>query len=76
MSTSQPLNSQLLPCARHTFSVIAKAHLCLAETNCVFSAADTVELFQLGLLDILCLAPVSDIGARRAAAAVAARTAA
>lgn len=37
----------------HTFTVIAKGHLGLAETNGVLSSADTIELLQLGLLDIL-----------------------
>lgn len=36
-----------------TFSVIAEAHLCLAQTNCVLSLADAIELLEVGLLNAL-----------------------
>jgi hypothetical protein len=36
-----------------TFAVVTEAHLGLAEANGVFAGADTVELLELGLLDIL-----------------------
>ena len=36
-----------------TFTVVAKRHLGLAQTNCVLSSADSIELFKLGLLNIL-----------------------
>lgn len=36
-----------------TFAVVTEGHLGLAETNCVLSGTDTVELLEVGLLDIL-----------------------
>jgi hypothetical protein len=36
-----------------TFTVIAEAHLCLAEADRVFARADAIELLELALLDIL-----------------------
>lgn len=36
-----------------TFTVVAKGHLGLAETNGVFASADAIELFELGLLNVL-----------------------
>lgn len=36
-----------------TFTVIAESHLGLAETNSVFASADAIELFELGLLNVL-----------------------
>jgi hypothetical protein len=64
MSVLSALNFHTIPaekgeCAEgigqteHTFTVIAKGHLGLAETNGVLSSADTIELLQLSLLDIL-----------------------
>lgn len=35
---------------RPTFSIIAEAHLGLAEANCVFSLAHAIELLQLTLV--------------------------
>ena len=35
------------------FSIIAKAHFGLSETDCVFPLANAIELFQLGLVDTL-----------------------
>lgn len=37
----------------HTFSIIAKAHLCLAKANCIFSLADAIEFLKLCLVDAL-----------------------
>lgn len=39
----------------HTFSIIAKAHLGLAKANGVFALADSIELFEFGLVDTLYL---------------------
>lgn len=36
-----------------TFSVVAEAHLGLAEANGVFALADTIELLELCLVDAL-----------------------
>ena len=36
-----------------TFSIIAEAHFGLSETNCVFSLANAIKLFQLSLVDTL-----------------------
>ena len=39
-----------------TFAIIAEAHLCLSQPNCVLSLTDTIELFKLCLvytLDLL-----------------------
>jgi hypothetical protein len=36
-----------------TFSVVAEAHLGLAETNGVFALADAIELLELCLVDAL-----------------------
>ena len=36
-----------------TFAVVAEGHLGLAETNGVFASADAIELFELGLLNVL-----------------------
>lgn len=36
-----------------TFTVIAEAHFSLSETNCVFSLANAIELFQLSLVNAL-----------------------
>lgn len=36
-----------------TFSVIAEAHLGLAEADCIFPLADAIELLELGLIDAL-----------------------
>ena len=36
-----------------TFSVVAEAHLGLAETNGVLALADAIELLELGLVDAL-----------------------
>ena len=36
-----------------TLTVVAEGHLGLTKTNCVLSGADTVELLELRLLDIL-----------------------
>jgi len=38
-----------------TLAIVAEAHLGLAETNRVLSAAHTIEFFELGLLHILLL---------------------
>ena len=39
--------------AAFTFSIIAEAHLGLPKTNGVFSLADSIELFKLGLVHTL-----------------------
>lgn len=44
-----------------TFSVITKAHLGLAETNGIFALTDSIELFELGLVDTLSEAFSKDI---------------
>jgi hypothetical protein len=36
-----------------TFTVIAEAHLSLAEADRVFARTDAIELLEVGLLDIL-----------------------
>ena len=41
-------------CVSLTFSVVAEAHLSLAETNCVFSLGHAIELLKLCLIDTLC----------------------
>ena len=46
----------------HTFSVIAEAHLGLAETNCVFALRDAIELLKFGLVDALRVLLVSRTG--------------
>lgn len=38
-----------------TFAVVAKGHLGLPKANGVFSGANAIELFELGLLDVLSL---------------------
>ena len=45
-----------------TFSVIAEAHLGLAETNCVFALRDAIELLEFGLVDALRVLLVSRTG--------------
>lgn len=42
-----------------TFSVIAEAHLGLAETNCVFSLGNAIELLKLYLGDTLNKLPLA-----------------
>jgi hypothetical protein len=39
--------------ACHTFTVIAEAHLGLAEANGIFALANAVEFLQLSLIDAL-----------------------
>ena len=36
-----------------TLSVITEGHLGLAETNCVLSSGNTIELLKLGLVNAL-----------------------
>lgn len=36
-----------------TFTIVAEAHLSLTETNGVLASGNTIELLELGLLDIL-----------------------
>ena len=36
-----------------TLAVVAERHLGLAETNCVFTRGDAIELFKLSLVDTL-----------------------
>jgi hypothetical protein len=43
-----------MSCILLTFTVVAKAHLGLAEANGVFPSANTIELLEFGLLDALC----------------------
>jgi hypothetical protein len=38
------------------FSIVAEAHLSLAQTDCVFALADAVNSFKLCLVDALPLA--------------------
>lgn len=45
--------SSLLPLAVHTLTVVAEAHLGLAETNGILASANAIELLQLGLVDAL-----------------------
>ena len=42
-------------CFLLTFAIIAEAHFGLSETDCVFPLANTIELFQLSLVDTLCI---------------------
>jgi hypothetical protein len=47
------LQSRFLERMSLTFSVVAEAHLGLAETNGVFALADAIELLELCLVDAL-----------------------
>lgn len=52
-----------------TFAVVAEGHLVLAKANGVLSSANTIELLELGLLDILLIilwsvGVLSDVGRR------------
>jgi hypothetical protein len=48
-----------------TFSVVAEAHLGLAETNGVLALADAIELLELCLVDALHGFPSATHGTRR-----------
>jgi hypothetical protein len=47
-----------------TLAIIAEAHLCLPKANCVFPRAHAIELLELGLLHILRLCTVSEVGGK------------
>lgn len=40
-------------CGMLTLSVITEGHFGLAETNCVLSSGDAIELLKLGLVNAL-----------------------
>jgi hypothetical protein len=42
-----------LPLAVHTLTVVAEAHLGLAEANSVLASTDAIVLLKLGLVDTL-----------------------
>jgi hypothetical protein len=47
-----------------TLTIITERHLGLPKPDGVFARADAIELFQLGLANILRFRTVSDVGAR------------
>lgn len=42
-----------IKCLSLTFSIIAEAHLRLAQANCVFPFGDSIELFERRLINAL-----------------------
>ena len=49
----QRVSLEIAVISRLTFSVVAEAHLGLAETNGVLAGADAIELLELCLVDAL-----------------------